>query len=100
MASRPGLRAMRGSAPALAAEWQVAQETAPFARRLVAYAIVEGLFFSGAFCAIYWLKQRNLLPGRDREVEVLEHGGVGRLIGPTPVGEGDIADIDLQLTCR
>jgi ribonucleotide reductase beta subunit family protein with ferritin-like domain len=34
-----------------------------FAKRLVAFAIVEGLFFSGAFCAIYWLKERNLLPG-------------------------------------
>lgn len=35
----------------------------PFAHRLVAFAIVEGLFFSGAFCAIYWLKEQNLLPG-------------------------------------
>ena len=34
-----------------------------FVRRLVAFAIVEGLFFSGAFCAIYWIKQRHILPG-------------------------------------
>jgi len=34
-----------------------------FAQRLVAFAIVEGLFFSGSFCAIYWLKERNLMPG-------------------------------------
>lgn len=34
-----------------------------FATRLVAFAVVEGIFFSGSFCAIYWLKQRNLLPG-------------------------------------
>ena len=44
---------------------------APFARRLVAYAIVEGLFFSGAFCAIYWLKQRNLLPGLTKSNEFI-----------------------------
>jgi ribonucleotide reductase beta subunit family protein with ferritin-like domain len=34
-----------------------------FARRLLAFAIVEGVFFSGSFCAIYWLKKRNLMPG-------------------------------------
>ena len=34
-----------------------------FATRLVAFAIVEGLFFSGSFCAIYWIKDRGLLPG-------------------------------------
>tara|TARA_B110000977_G_scaffold201498_1_gene296434 strand:+ start:6108 stop:7298 length:1191 start_codon:yes stop_codon:yes gene_type:complete len=34
-----------------------------FARRLVAFACVEGIYFSGSFCAIYWLKKRNLLPG-------------------------------------
>lgn len=34
-----------------------------FATRLVAFAIVEGIFFSGAFCSIYWLKNRGLLPG-------------------------------------
>lgn len=34
-----------------------------FAYRLVAFAIVEGLFFSGSFCAIYWIKQRGILPG-------------------------------------
>ena len=34
-----------------------------FAKRLVAFAIVEGLFFSGSFCAIYWIKERGILPG-------------------------------------
>ena len=34
-----------------------------FASRLVAFACVEGIFFSGAFCAIYWLKNRGLMPG-------------------------------------
>lgn len=34
-----------------------------FATRLVAFACVEGIFFSGSFCAIYWVKKRGLLPG-------------------------------------
>lgn len=34
-----------------------------FATRLVAFAVVEGIFFSGSFCAIYWLKERGLMPG-------------------------------------
>lgn len=36
---------------------------ASFAERLVAFAAVEGIFFSGSFCAIYWLKKRGLMPG-------------------------------------
>jgi ribonucleotide reductase beta subunit family protein with ferritin-like domain len=35
----------------------------PFAERLVAFACVEGIFFSGSFCAIFWLKKRGLLHG-------------------------------------
>lgn len=34
-----------------------------FSKRLIAYAIIEGIFFSGSFCAIYWLKQQNIFPG-------------------------------------
>jgi len=34
-----------------------------FATRLIAFACVEGIFFSGAFCSIYWLKKRGLMPG-------------------------------------
>lgn len=34
-----------------------------FARRLIAFAVVEGIFFSGSFCAIFWLKKRGLMPG-------------------------------------
>jgi ribonucleoside-diphosphate reductase beta chain len=34
-----------------------------FAERLVAFAAVEGIFFSGSFCSIYWLKKRGLMPG-------------------------------------
>lgn len=37
--------------------------TASFATRLAAFAAVEGIFFSGSFCAIFWLKKRGLMPG-------------------------------------
>lgn len=36
---------------------------ASFAERLVAFAAIEGIFFSGSFCAIFWLKKRGLMPG-------------------------------------
>lgn len=47
------------------ADWAMKwmNETHPFKYRLFAFAIVEGIFFSGSFCAIFWLKKRNLLPG-------------------------------------
>jgi len=41
----------------------VAADDITFAQRLVAFVIVEGLFFSASFCAIFWLKQRGLVPG-------------------------------------
>lgn len=36
-----------------------------FAERLVAFAVVEGIFFSGSFCAIFWLRKRGLMPGKN-----------------------------------
>ena len=54
-----------------AKKWSLDSDSAPFSHRLVAFAIVEGLFFSGAFCAIYWLKQRNLLPGLTKSNEFI-----------------------------
>ena len=47
------------------ADWALTwiDSQASFATRLVAFAAVEGIFFSGAFCAIYWLKKRGLMPG-------------------------------------
>lgn len=38
-------------------------KSANFPERLVAFAIVEGIFFSGSFCAIFWLKKRSVMPG-------------------------------------
>jgi ribonucleoside-diphosphate reductase beta chain len=47
------------------AEWALRwiSSSTPFAERLVAFAAVEGIFFSGSFCSIFWLKKRGLLPG-------------------------------------
>ena len=47
------------------AEWALRwiTESRRFAERLVAFAVVEGIFFSGSFCAIFWLKKRGLMPG-------------------------------------
>lgn len=47
------------------AEWALKWITSAdsYATRLVAFACVEGIFFSGSFCAIYWVKKRGLLPG-------------------------------------
>ena len=46
------------------ADWALQWIESPsFAERLIAFAAVEGIFFSGAFCSIYWLKKRGLMPG-------------------------------------
>jgi ribonucleoside-diphosphate reductase beta chain len=48
------------------AEWAmkwITSKVDSFAHRLVAFAAVEGIFFSGAFCSIFWLKERGVMPG-------------------------------------
>ena len=46
------------------ADWAIKWiDSDSFAERLIAFAAVEGIFFSGAFCAIFWLKKRGLMPG-------------------------------------
>ncbi|MBT3440928.1 MAG: ribonucleoside-diphosphate reductase [Euryarchaeota archaeon] len=47
-------------------EWAMrwlSRKRGSFAERLVAFAAIEGIFFSGSFCAIFWLKKRGLMPG-------------------------------------
>ncbi|KAL5782488.1 hypothetical protein ACOSP7_007517 [Xanthoceras sorbifolium] len=44
-----------------ALEW--IQSSTSFAERLVAFDCIEGIFFSGSFCAIFWLRKRGLMPG-------------------------------------
>lgn len=46
------------------AEWALRWiKNATFPERLIAFAAVEGIFFSGSFCSIFWLKKRGLMPG-------------------------------------
>ena len=48
------------------ADWAIKwiqDKRSSFATRLIAFACIEGIFFSGSFCAIYWLKKRGLMPG-------------------------------------
>jgi ribonucleotide reductase beta subunit family protein with ferritin-like domain len=48
------------------ADWSlkwISDKRSNFATRLLAFTCVEGIFFSGSFCAIYWLKKRGLMPG-------------------------------------
>lgn len=54
--------------PAIAAkaEWAlkwIKSKEATFAERLIAFVAVEGIFFSGSFCALFWLRERGLMPG-------------------------------------
>ena len=47
------------------AEWALKwiSDTSNFNKRVIAFACVEGIFFSGAFCSIFWLKKRGIMPG-------------------------------------
>lgn len=86
-----------------------------FATRLVAFACVEGLFFSGAFCSIYWLKKRGLLPGltfsneliaRDEalhcEFAVLLYSKLKRRLDKTRINEiiKEAVEIETEFICE
>ena len=45
-----------------ALEW-IGDQEAPFGERIIGFAAVEGIFFSGSFAAIFWLKKRGVMPG-------------------------------------
>jgi len=47
--------------------------TASFAERMIPFAAVEGIFFLGSFCAIFWLKKRGLMPGLCFSNELISH---------------------------
>ena len=47
------------------------ESTESFAMRLIAFSIVEGIFFSGSFCSIFWFKKRNLMPGLCKSNELI-----------------------------
>lgn len=85
-----------------------------FATRLVAFACVEGIFFSGAFCSIFWLKKRGLMPGltfsnelisRDEalhcEFAVLLHSKLVKKINKARLHEivKEAVDIEIEFIC-
>jgi ribonucleotide reductase beta subunit family protein with ferritin-like domain len=55
-----------------ALRWCDANHTS-FAERMIAFTAVEGIFFSGSFCAIFWLKKRGLMPGLCFSNELICH---------------------------
>jgi ribonucleoside-diphosphate reductase subunit M2 len=82
---------------------------------LLAFACVEGIFFSGAFCSIYWLKKRGLMPGltfsnelisRDEgmhtDLAVLLFGKLNEKISEERVHDivGDAVDIEREFICE
>ena len=86
-----------------------------FATRLVAFACVEGIFFSGAFCSIFWLKKRGLMPGltfsnelisRDEalhcEFAVLLYSKLNKKIDKTRIHEiiKEAVDIETEFICE
>jgi ribonucleotide reductase beta subunit family protein with ferritin-like domain len=86
-----------------------------FASRLVAFACVEGIFFSGAFCSIFWLKKRGLLPGltfsnelisRDEalhtEFAILLYSKLTSKIGEARIHEiiSEAVDIEIEFICE
>lgn len=73
----------------------------PSAERLVAFAAVEGIFFSGSFASIYWLKKRGLMPGLTYSNELISRDEVmginkpdGRQLSPS---EGSVAVMSLTV---
>ena len=86
-----------------------------FATRLVAFACVEGIFFSGAFCSIFWLKKRGLLPGltfsnelisRDEalhtEFAILLYGKLLKKMNRVRIHEiiKEAVDIEIEFICE
>jgi ribonucleoside-diphosphate reductase subunit M2 len=86
-----------------------------FATRLVAFACVEGIFFSGAFCSIFWLKKRGLMPGltfsnelisRDEalhcEFAILLYSKLQKKIDKARIHEiiKEAVDIEIEFICQ
>jgi len=97
-----------------AIKW-IHDKNSTFHTRLVAFACIEGIFFSGAFCAIFWLKKRGLMPGltfsnelisRDEalhtEFAVLLYGKMQRKLGTQRIHEiiKDAVEIEKEFICK
>ena len=62
------------------ADWAlrwISNDGGSFGERIVAFAAVEGIFFSGSFAAIFWLKKRGLMPGLTYSNELISRDEVG-----------------------
>ena len=96
-----------------AQKW-IHDKTSNFATRLVAFACVEGIFFSGAFCSIFWLKKRGLMPGltfsnelisRDEalhtEFAILLYSKLNNKISKSQIYEiiKEAVDIEIEFIC-
>lgn len=97
-----------------ATKW-IADNRSGFASRLIAFACIEGIFFSGAFCSIFWLKKRGLMPGltfsnelisRDEalhtEFAILLYSKLQRKVPKARVYEiiKEAVDIETQFICE
>lgn len=61
------------------ADWAlrwISSKDASFGERLIAFAAVEGIFFSGSFASIFWLKKRGLMPGLSQSNEFISRDEV------------------------
>jgi ribonucleoside-diphosphate reductase subunit M2 len=68
------------------ADWAlnwICHDSATFGERVVAFAAVEGIFFSGSFASIFWLKKRGLMPGLTFSNELISRDEVRMLIVST-----------------
>lgn len=54
----------------------ISNKDAIFGERLIAFAAIEGIFFSGSFAAIFWLKKRGLMPGLTQSNELISRDEV------------------------
>ena len=100
------------------ADWSIKwiqDKRSSFATRLIAFACIEGIFFSGAFCSIYWLKKRGLMPGltfsnelisRDEalhtEFAILLYSKLNKKVNKAKVIEiiKDAVDIEKEFICQ
>jgi ribonucleotide reductase beta subunit family protein with ferritin-like domain len=99
------------------ADWAIKwiqDKRSSFATRLIAFACIEGIFFSGAFCSIFWLKKRGLLPGltfsnelisRDEalhtEFAVLLYNKLSKKVAKSRINEiiKEAVDIEKEFIC-
>ena len=100
------------------AEWAkkwIHDNRSSFASRLIAFACIEGIFFSGAFCSIFWLKKRGLMPGltfsnelisRDEalhtEFAVLLYSKLNKKLNKSRIYEiiKEAVDIEIEFICE